>query len=277
MDQMRNLVILVAIAGGAVPPAAARPIVAVDGVPLSAPELEDAIAIRAKDADVEVRVSRDPAGGWVVDAGGRRQAIAVPRAGATRVVAMVVISLLEPPPPPAVELDMEEPPGLEPAKPVAPAAPLPPPSRLELRFIPTLLEDPAANVGRIASASLAYRVSSAAFLVATAGIGTFADGQKSNTFTQYRLGIESRYSAFGLELGGLAIPFTSSCGPAPASVIDGVYGALRAYVPLTGTTRFVIEGGGYYLGERHYNSMCWGPLEYQSRAGWYGAGVAWSL
>jgi hypothetical protein len=166
-----------------------------------------------------------------------------------------------------------------------PAVPIPPPagtrprapSSVHLAVTPMLLKDDSANVGKLASVSLGYRFSDAMRVVATAGFGSFTDGERGMTVIPLRLGVERLNSIVGVELGGIAIPYMSACDGQPTpELATGVYGVLRFYFGIGDRARLVVEGGGYYLGDRSY-MMCHGPLEYQSYAGWAGLGLEWSL
>lgn len=263
-------------------PAHARPRVTVtDAVPFSERELDDAISIRSGDVDVRVHVSRDDAGRLVIDVGGQRQTLAVlpdDAPSAARTVALIVVTLIDGPPGHSSHAtpDAELPAGL-----VRAANASSPPaieSPLHFRFMPTVLRDDAGNVGKLATASISYDLSSISRLVATAGIGSFDDGLAGNGVVPLRLGVELLNHFVGVETGGIAIPFVSACGPTPTpAVATGAYGVLRFYFPIGGHTRAVVEGGGYYLPGSEGYQMCNGPLEYQQYAGWAGAGLEWPL
>jgi hypothetical protein len=265
---------LLAVAGVA----DARPTIVIgDGVPLDARELRDAIDLRIE-GDVTIRITRGPSSAVTIDVGGRRETLDVDSedpAAAARVVAMVAFALvLDPLPvatPSPVVAQVDE----------QPEQPNPPehakPSRFQLRGVPIAMRDDSGYTYALITASLSYRLSHNVRLVGTAGVGQMLDERAYPV----RLGIEGIAGSVGLELGASATHHSSSCG---GSRIGGVHGAARIYAPVTPKARIVVEAGGYFVlaQARPFRTevdgeMCFGPSQWQSYAGWLGAGVEWSL
>lgn len=282
--------VILACAASSVATADPEPVVA-PSAPFTADQLADALALRLAGHPGTIRVSTGAAGVLVVEVDGEERTIeALPTAGpaAARIVAMVVVTLVD---------RTDRRPAVEPAPVEVPAPPAPPirdgeqplglgvshhagyqtpPSRLSLQLLPSVLKDDAGDVGKVMSLSVGYRVAAHTRVVGTAGLGRFDDNLAGNLFAPLRLGVEQSYGVVGVEAGATAIPYAGSCGDG-AGAATGAYGALRLALPVGATGSLVVEGGAYYLGDRSFTPMCHGPMEYQSYAGWFGAGGAWSL
>jgi hypothetical protein len=278
-SMLKPLVIVVAL--GVASAAYAGPSVTVTpDAPFDEHALGEALALRIAD-DVVVHVSRDADGRLVVDVSGKRQIVdpqSLDPQSAARVVAMVVIALVEEPAP----IVATAPPGLTVAPVTAPIIipyGTPPQSerRTSIRIVPSIMRDDSGYVTTFFSVAVARQISAHARLVATGGIGLVEGNSDSRTVVPLRLGLEGIAGALGLELGVFSTRGWSTCGSDHAS---GLYGALRVKVPLTDRLRGLIEGGGEFsLATSRIPVSCEEVMlvGWKEYAGWAGAGVEWSF
>jgi hypothetical protein len=264
----------------------ARPSVTVaPDAPFTERELGEALALRVTD-DVDVHVTRDRDGRLVVTVSGKQQivdpAVTDPR-DAARVVAMVVIALVEEPAAPP-SLAPVAPPSVVPV--VAMGTLAPRPSPWMLRVVGSALRDDNGFKAFGVTGTVGYHISPHARLVGSVGLGTMSDTSgDSETIVPVRLGIEGIAGALGVELGGFWTMNKNGCsGGDPLESPIGVYGAVRVAVPLRGrNTRIVLEGGGQYVltegPSSFFDDFCGGGViaEWTEYAGWAGLGVEWSF
>jgi hypothetical protein len=264
--------------------AEARPSVTVaPDAPFTERELGEALALRIAD-DVDVQVTRDLDGRLVVAVRGKQQIVdpggTDPR-DAARVVAMVVIALVEEPAPPSLA-----PPAPSVVPVVAVGTLVPRPSPWMLRVVGSALRDDNGFKALAVTGTVGYHIAPNARLVGSIGLGTMSDTSgDSETIVPVRLGIEGIAGALGVELGGFWTMNRNGCsGGDPLEAPIGVYGAVRVAIPLRGrSTRMLIEGGGQYvLSERpgaFFEDFCGGDViaEDTEYAGWVGFGVEWSF
>lgn len=303
----------------------ARPTITVDpSVPFTAKDLADAIEIRLQsNARIHIARSGDII---VITVGDRARALEVDGAAPhdlARVVALVIVGLAEsprafppplpisttplvaprpptPPTPPTPPAPPEPPIAAEPPPPPPPIAEGPPETRAILTAAPLLSKySVRATVGYQRTdggvyttpfmVSLATRIAPKARVVATAGLDKHGDKNETALAVLARLGVEGRFGALGLEIGGTTLGFRT-CDD-ELGTAAGVYGTARIYMPLSPTAQLVLEAGGYYASTDPVS--CSTPFtlapasteptwmesgqRYDEYAGHVGAGVEWAL
>ena len=266
-----TLRIAIALVLASITPSQAGPSLTVaHDAPFSAYELAEALALRIAD-DIAVHVTRDRDGRLVVDVGGRNQVVepAGDSREVARVVAMVVVALVEPPVPPQLEVHDT------PSQPLV-TSPAFAASRYMLRAVASGMRDDSGYTTLAAAATLGYRIAPHARFVASLGVG-----QVTNKFSEtervvpVKLGLEGVAAGLGLELGGFALFHQSAC-TSQREALTGAYGAVRVYLPVSPRTRVVIEGGGQYT--LNAPGFCDGEIAaFNEYAGWGGAGAEWSF
>jgi hypothetical protein len=269
-DQSRMMLRIVLALSLVASTAAAGPQVSVaPDAPFSAHELGEALALRIAD-DIAVNVTRDRDGRLVVDVGGRNQLVdpAGDSREVARVVAMVVVALVEQPAP--AQLEVHD----SPPQPVAKSQPFASP--YTLRAVASGMRDDSGYTTLAAAGTVGYRIAPHARFVASLGVG-----QVTNKFSEtelvvpVKLGIEGVAGSLGLELGGFALFHQSACTDR-REALAGAYGAVRVYLPVSPRTRVVIEGGGQYT--LNDPGFCDGEIAaFNEYAGWGGAGAEWSF
>ncbi len=295
----------------------ARPRITVDdSVPFTAKDLADAVEIRVRETNVTIHVARS-GDLIVITVGDRARALEVDDAqphDLARVVALVIVSLAEspistqrlvappappeppaPPPPPAPML-------APPAPPAPPAfeAELPPdapsihvttdstrsPSRYALRASVGYQRTDGGIFTTPVLASLATSITPSVRFVVSGGIDQHGTHIETTTSVLGRLGLEGRFGALGVELGGAGFAFDTCTGETGTAA--GVYGTARIYLPISQRAQLAIEAGGYYVNTDFVtcgNGLAFGdsnlPMDthevFDEYAGHVGLGVEWGL
>lgn len=279
----------------------ARPTITVDtSVPFSAKEISDAVEIRVHDSDARIHIAR--AGDVIViTVGDRARALQVddaPPHDLARVVALVIVSLAEPsisttplpspaapPLPPA--FDREAPPEMPS---IHSTRATPPPSPYALRATIGHQRTDGGVYTTPVLASLAAAITPQVRVVVSAGVDEHGTKNDTATSALGRIGVEGRFGALGLELGGAGFAF-HACNDDIGGA-GGVYGTARIYLPVSPRAQLVLEAGGYYVktdfmscetsGSYTPATRVWemqGPyVEIQDEyAGHVGIGVEWAL
>jgi hypothetical protein len=248
--------------------AAAGPSYTVDpAVPFTAHDLAEAVQLRT-DARPDVRVTR-VGDGLLVEVGDAHQVVDVNARephDVARVVALVVVSLVDATPAPVPS------PEETPAALTTTAAPAPAPSRWSMRAAVGLSRDDGGTFATPLTGGLSYQLAPFARLAASVTYMKATAPRRDTGVFPFRLGVEGRAGALGVELGAMMIPY-SSCGDGADGVGRGGYATGRVYLPLTARTHLLVEAGGYYMLSQAYGCDDTMTLTGEAYGGHVGAGV----
>lgn len=298
----------------------AHPTITVDdSVPFTAKDLADAVEIRVRDTNARIHIARS-GDVIVIIVGDRARALEVDNAephDLARVVALVIVGLAESPPIATAPLAPPRPPTpptpltapTPPTPPTPPTAPEPPPvfdaeappESLSIHVTTDSTRPPSryslrASVGYQRTdggiyttpflASLATALTPNVRFVVSGGVDEHGTHIATTASALGRLGLEGRFGALGLEIGGAGFAFRTCQGDVATG--SGAYGTARVYLPVSARGQLVIEAGGYYVGTEHVscdNGIAFGdsslPMNERSDideyAGHVGLGVEWGL
>ncbi len=135
-------------------------------------------------------------------------------------------------------------------------------------------------------ASLATSITPSVRFVVSGGLDQHGTHLATTTSALGRLGLEGRFGALGLELGGAGFAFATCTGE--TGTAGGVYGTARIYLPISQRAQLAIEAGGYYVNTDFVtcgNGLAFGdsnlPMDthevFDEYAGHVGLGVEWGL
>jgi len=267
--------------------AAAGPSYTVDpAAPFTAHDLAEAVQLRTE-ARSDVRVTRVD-DGLLVEVDDTRQVVDVRSDDphdAARVVALVVVSLVDAPPAPALA-----PPGSTetPAALTASVAPPPAPSRWSLRAAIGMSRDDGGTISTPLTGAVSYQLATSARLVGSVTYMKATSPTRGSMFVPMRFGVEGRAGALGVELGGILAPH-ATCNDG-SMLGTGGYATGRVYLPVSERANVIVEAGGYYMVEQAYGCDVdpmqsdpdgFGERTYTLRGeaygGHFGGGVEWRL
>jgi hypothetical protein len=245
--------------------------------PFDEDDLTEAIRLRHAEGDVDgaVRVARLGPDRFVVSVGDRAQIVELTtddRAISARVVALVVVALIPVDRTTRVLPVEDEVPPLS----KAPALEAPAPKRRAYRMSVSFTRDDNGYEIPIVNAGGAYALSPHANVVATAGIGRYADYLDTNSLIMpVRVGIEGRAGAAGIEIGTQRLFYREdSCGAAEWGAAQSVHGVGRVFLPIAGNKRLTAEIGGHMVVANDTTS-CRSASNFTEYGGWVGFGVEW--
>jgi hypothetical protein len=273
--------------------ASGEPVVVVDeAAPFSAQQLSDAVKLRVTPKG-DVRVTRN-GNVLVIEVGDASETVTIeegdPREAA-RVVAMVIVALdgrADRARLPDGDANDDETPAVF----ASAAAPVQlTPSRWAVRAtVGKILGGSAASSFHPLSAAISYSLGEHSRVVAsTSLIWNYGDPWPKEHYNPYRLGLEGRAGAIGLELGGF-VARQSDCVAGDFIAYGGYFGA-RVYAPMTSRSSFVLEAMAYYAIDQAYGCgdisvwriagpepmEVYGTQHGTKRDGWLGAGFEWQL
>lgn len=252
--------------------AAAGPSYSVDpSAPFTAHDLAEAVQLRT-DARKDIRVTRVE-DGLLVEVDDTRQVVDVRSDDphdAARVVALVVVSLVEAPPPPVPPGSAEAPGVLAAAAPQVAA-----PSPWALRAAVGLSRDDGGTFSTPVTGAVSYQLASVARLVASVTYMKATAPTRGSWIVPMRFGVEGRSGALGVELGGILAPH-ATCNDG-SMLGTGGYATGRVYLPVSERTNVIVEASGYYMVQQAYGCDLTTTLTGEAYGGHFGGGVEWRL
>jgi len=267
---LRNLAASLALLAVA-PIAHARPSVTIgEGVPFTAGQLADAVSLRTA-SNANVRVTRSN-GALVVQVGDASQTVvADDNLGdpyeTARVVALVVVALVEVPATTSLSVD-------EHSVPNAPATATGGP--WSIRGSVGMSRDDGGTFAFPLTGALSYKIAGSARLVGSATLGKATSPTRDSVFIPLKVGIEGRSGALGIEVGGMTI-LHKTCSDTLV-VGAGAYATGRVYLPIAARTKLMVEAGGYYAFDQAFGcDALQTTLRGEAYGGHFGAGVEWAL
>jgi hypothetical protein len=249
-----------------------------DTVPFTAPELQEAVVLRG-DPRVDVRVTRHGSD-LLVEVGEARQVVSVGDAdphGAARVVAMVVIALVEDgatAAAPAVAAPSASAAGAPPALTVA-TEPLAARSPWSIRGAVGYSRDDGGTFSTPVTVAASYQLAPFARVVGSLTYMRATAPVRDSWFIPLRLGLEGRAGALGIEVGGMAALHEGCTGS--REIGKGGYGTGRIYIPVASRANVIVEAGGYYMLHQAYGCENMTTLSGEAYGGHFGGGVEWRL
>ena len=244
--------------------------------PFTEQDLHQAVELRHAtegNPDVVIRVAKLDYHRYVVTVDDRSQLVELESRdhdASTRVVALVVVSMLMEQNRDLRSADDELPPLVEES--VERGAP----GHLSLHISGSYTRDDNGYYIPFLNGGASYALTPHARLVATVGIGRY-DGylDTSSVILPIRLGVGGRAGAVGIEMGGELLKYREdSCGGSEWGSAKGVYGAAKVFVPLGRSKRLVGELGGRFALANNPTD-CNSAMNYTKYGGWIGVGMEW--